>query len=95
MKKLQKMAVFILVVAACNLVQVYRRFGGELALKMKGAGTSKTSVNFYQTARRNNQEVSHLYVRRHRVNVKSYSRNGTLVSSVVDCRKSYIGGGRQ
>jgi hypothetical protein len=32
-----------------------------VALMMEAASTSKTSVNFYQTTRRNNPEVSHLH----------------------------------
>jgi hypothetical protein len=31
-----------------------------ITLMMKAAGTSETSVNFYQTTRRNNPEDSHL-----------------------------------
>jgi hypothetical protein len=31
-----------------------------IALMMEAAGTSKTSINFYQTTRRNNSENSHL-----------------------------------
>jgi hypothetical protein len=34
------------------------------ALMMGAAGTSETSVNFYQTARRNIPEYSHLHIRR-------------------------------
>jgi hypothetical protein len=36
-----------------------------MALMMEAAGTSETSVNFYQSTRRNNQEVSHLHAIRH------------------------------
>jgi hypothetical protein len=32
-----------------------------IALKMEAASTSETSVNFYQTTRRNNPEDSHLH----------------------------------
>jgi hypothetical protein len=53
-----EMAVFW-VVAPCSLVQVYRRFRG--VLMMEAASTSKTSVNFYQTTRRNNPEDSNLH----------------------------------
>jgi hypothetical protein len=31
-----------------------------IALEMKAASTSKTSINFYQTTQRNNPEDSHL-----------------------------------
>jgi hypothetical protein len=41
-----------------------------IALMMEAASTSETSVNFYQTARRNNPEDSHLHTRR-RENLKS------------------------
>jgi hypothetical protein len=52
------MAVFW-VVAPCNLVDVYRRFRGTYCLHHQGdlmteeASTSETSVNFFQTTRRN------------------------------------------
>jgi hypothetical protein len=39
---------------------------------METASASVTSVNFYQTTRRNNPEDSHLHIRRHE-NVKSHS----------------------
>jgi hypothetical protein len=38
---------------------------------MEAASTSETSVNFYQTTRRNNPEDSYLYTRR-RENLKSH-----------------------
>jgi hypothetical protein len=43
------------VVAPCSLVRV-------IALMKEAASTSETSVNFYQTARRNNPEDSHLHL---------------------------------
>jgi hypothetical protein len=61
------------VVAPCSLLQVYRRFRGAFCLRhqgdeyarvMEAARTSETSVNFYQTTRRNNPEDSHLHTRR-------------------------------
>jgi hypothetical protein len=60
-----KMAVFW-VVAPCIQAQIYRRFRGAccgllIALTMEAAGTSETSVNFYQTTQRNNPEDSHLH----------------------------------
>jgi hypothetical protein len=36
-----------------------------IALMMRAANTSETSVNFYQTTRRNKPEDNHLYSRRH------------------------------
>jgi hypothetical protein len=42
-----------------------------IALLMEAAGTSETSINFYQTTRRNNLEDSHLHTRRHE-NLKSH-----------------------
>jgi hypothetical protein len=51
-----KMVVFW-VVAPCSLVEVYRRM-------VEAASTSETSVNFYQTTRRNNPEDSHIHTRR-------------------------------
>jgi hypothetical protein len=41
---------------------------------MKAANTSETSVNFYQTTWRNNQEDSYLLARR-RENLKSHKVN--------------------
>jgi hypothetical protein len=43
-----------------------------IALMMEAASTSETSVNFCQTTRRNNPEVSHLHTRR-RENLKSHT----------------------
>jgi hypothetical protein len=40
-----------------------------IALMMEAASTSETSVNFYQTIRRNNPEDGHLHSRR-RENLK-------------------------
>jgi hypothetical protein len=62
-----KMAVFR--VAQCSLVEVYRRLRNAsiiraIALMMEAASTSDTSVNFFQTTRRNNPEASHLHTRR-------------------------------
>jgi hypothetical protein len=45
-------------VAPCSLVVVYRRFR-SIALIMAVASTSETSVNFYQTTRRNIPEYNH------------------------------------
>jgi hypothetical protein len=42
------------------------------ALMMEAASTSKTSVIFYKTIRRNNPEDSHLHARR-RENLKSHN----------------------
>jgi hypothetical protein len=42
-----------------------------IALVMEAASTSETSVNLYQTARRNNPDDSHLHTRR-RENLKSH-----------------------
>jgi hypothetical protein len=35
-----------------------------IAVMMEAASSSETSINFYQTTRRNNPEDSHLYTRR-------------------------------
>jgi hypothetical protein len=61
------------VVAPYSPVEVYRRFKvlAAIALMMKAASTSETSVNFYQITRRNNPEDSHLHTRR-RDNFKSH-----------------------
>jgi hypothetical protein len=42
-----------------------------IALMMEKEGTSETSVNFYQTARRKNPEDSHVHTRS-RENLKSH-----------------------
>jgi hypothetical protein len=61
-----KMAVFCVVVP-CSLVEVHRRFRGSCCPRHQGgvsddggSNPSETSVNFYQTTRRNNAEDSHL-----------------------------------
>jgi hypothetical protein len=45
-----------------------------IALMMEATSTSETSVNFYQTAPRNNPEDSHLHTRR-RETLKYYRVN--------------------
>jgi hypothetical protein len=47
------------------------RFSRLIALMMEAASTSETSVNFYQTTRRNNPGDDHLHSRR-RENLKSH-----------------------
>jgi hypothetical protein len=59
-----KMAVFW-DVASCSLVEIDR--STIIALMMEAVSTSETSATFYQTARRNIPEDSHL-------NLASYSR---------------------
>jgi hypothetical protein len=50
-----------------------------IALMMEAAITSETSINFYQTTRRNNTEDSHL--RTHRLeNLKSHELQSYLAS---------------
>jgi hypothetical protein len=44
-----------------------------IALMMEAASASETSVNFYQTTRRNNPGESHLHTRR-RENLKSQEK---------------------
>jgi hypothetical protein len=44
---------------------------------MEATSTSETSVNFYQTTRRNNSEDSHLHTRR-RENLKSHTDTENL-----------------
>jgi hypothetical protein len=63
----------------CSLVEVYRRFKGACclhcqALMMAAASTSETSVNIFQTTRRNDPEDSHLHTRR-RENLKSHPQS--------------------
>jgi hypothetical protein len=61
-----KIAVFW-VIAPCSLLDVYRRFRGACCRHHQGnvwrmdiAGTYETSVNLYQSARRNSPDDSHL-----------------------------------
>jgi hypothetical protein len=49
-----------------------------IALMMEAVSTSKTSVNFYQTTRRNNTQDSHLHTRR-RKKLKSHLANIILM----------------
>jgi hypothetical protein len=63
-------------VAVCSLVEVKQHFRGVTAsiiraLLREAVKTSKTSVNFYQTTRRNIPEDSHLHTRR-REKLKSH-----------------------
>jgi hypothetical protein len=59
-----KMSVFW-VLAPCSQVVVYRHFSGTCCLHTQGdeggSNTSETSVNVYQTTRRNNPEHSYLH----------------------------------
>jgi hypothetical protein len=49
-----------------------------IALMMEAVSTSETSVNFYQSTRRNNSEVSHLHTRC-RENLKSHNHYYGLI----------------
>jgi hypothetical protein len=60
-------------IAPCCLVEVYRRFRGAyclhhqgdeslITLMLEAVSTFETSVNFYQTSRRNIPEDSHLQI---------------------------------
>jgi hypothetical protein len=51
-----------------------------IALMVEAENTSETSVNFYQTTRRNNPEDSHIHVRR-RENLKSHPEFRCIVLS--------------
>jgi hypothetical protein len=58
-------------VSVCiDIVKILRRSDPLIALMMEAPGTSETSVNFYQTARCNYPEYSHLHIRL-RENLKS------------------------
>jgi hypothetical protein len=50
------------VIALCSLLEVLA--ASIIRAMMKAASTSETSVNFYQTTRRNNPEGIHLHIRR-------------------------------
>jgi hypothetical protein len=66
------------VVALCSLVEVETL----IALMMEAASTSETSVNFYQTTRRNIPKDSNLHSRRSE-NLKS--RNQLLFIQLTIC----------
>jgi hypothetical protein len=59
-------------VAPYSLVEVYRRFRGACCFHQQTGSTSKTSVNFYQTTRRNIPEDSDFHTRC-RENLKSHT----------------------
>jgi hypothetical protein len=43
-----------------KIIKMNTKKNKQIALMMEAASTSETSVNFYQTTRRNNPEDSHL-----------------------------------
>jgi hypothetical protein len=53
-----------------------------IALMMEAASTSETSVNFYQTTRRNNPENSYFHSRR-RENLKSHMNCLTFMRCIL------------
>jgi hypothetical protein len=59
---LQRINTEVSEVLAASIIRV-------IALMTEAARTSETSVNFYQTTRRNNTEFKHLHIRR-RKNLK-------------------------
>jgi hypothetical protein len=73
-------------VAPCSLVDVYRRSEVLAASIIRAMSTSETSVNFYQTTRRNNPEDSHFRTLR-RENLKSYTPNIDIVTHKVRGRR--------
>jgi hypothetical protein len=80
------MAVFS-VDAPCSLVNVLRRFRGTRSLHHHGGDcTSETSLNFYQTTRNNNPEVSCVHkLRREQLEPQSYKDSRTFSSSASRC----------
>jgi hypothetical protein len=79
-------------VAQQRLVEAYRRYRSAYrlhyqgAVMMEAASTSETSVNFYQTTRRNIPEDSHLHARR-REKLKSHIElhgSGHIVPAQLD-----------
>jgi hypothetical protein len=59
------------VVSPCSLVEEVLAASIIRTIALEAASTSETSVNYYQTTRRNNPEDSHLHTRR-RENLKSH-----------------------
>jgi hypothetical protein len=80
------MAVFW-VVAPCSLLEVYQRW--LIALMMKAASISETSINFYQTTWRNHQEDWHLHARR-RENIKSHKNTRSYRTTRSSGHECYI-----
>jgi hypothetical protein len=68
--------------APCSVVEIYRRFRGFWAM-MEAVSTSKTSINFYQTMRRNISEDSRRHTRR-RENLKPDKVPNTFSASVLN-----------
>jgi hypothetical protein len=56
--------------------------GSLIAMIMETPSTSETSVNFYQTTRRNNPENSHIHTRR-RENFKSHNVQHCSESTIL------------
>jgi hypothetical protein len=56
-------------IAQCSLVETDGRFRGAIALAVN---TSETSVNSYQTTRRNISEDSHIHARRENLTSHQY-----------------------
>jgi hypothetical protein len=54
---------------------------------MEAASASETSVNFYQTTRRNNPEDGHLYIRR-RENLEPHIRSSFSTMKYADGQKT-------
>jgi hypothetical protein len=76
------MAVFW-VVAPCSLVEVY---SSVVTLMMEAAGTSEVSVNFHQTAWRNNPEDIHIHTH-HCENLKSHNH---ISKSLFGCNFTVV-----
>jgi hypothetical protein len=60
-----------------------------IALMMDATSTSETSVNYYQTTRRNNPEDSHLLTRR-RENLKCHRDNVCFLEDRSPICKHYL-----
>jgi hypothetical protein len=61
-----------------------------IALMMEAASTSETSVNFYQTTRRNNPEDSHLNIWVNSVFEKIYILHKRSLASIRKMQQFYI-----
>jgi hypothetical protein len=70
--------------APCSLVEAYR----FVALMMEAASTSETSVNLYQSTRRNNPEYSHIHTR-HLENLISHDLYFISFCSAVKLQENY------
>jgi proteasome lid subunit RPN8/RPN11 len=81
-------------VAPCSLVEVYRRFRDACCLHHQGDHQPETSVNFYQTTRRNNPQVNrsltHLACFRNALSIQVHGDRLLLISPYHSSPPSHV-----